>query len=41
MMSVNGFYLEKTFVCKLHTPLKIKGNSFLKVLGLLQSTKFP
>lgn len=41
MMSFNGFHLEQIFVCKLHTPLKIKGNSFLKVLGLLHSTKFP
>lgn len=41
MMSFNGFYLEQIFVFKLHTPLKIKGNSFLKVLGLLHSTKFP
>lgn len=41
MMSFNGFYLEQIFVFKLHPPLKIKGNSFLKVLGLLHSTKFP
>lgn len=41
MMLFNGFYLEQIFVFKLHTPLKIKGNSFLKVLGLLHSPKFP
>lgn len=41
MIFLNVLYLEQIFVFKLHTPLKIKGNSFLKVLGLLHSTKFP